>query len=77
MRRRLADPPVFLTAWASMESAKKDGTRLLIRCRNSQGTITLACAHWDEERSYWRVGQLQNGKIIRLDNPVEWAPIPE
>ena len=67
--------------WQPIETAPKDGTRILVYQRGRQRWV---CAVWDDNRysrkpsPYWRPDDERSYGILasRNDQPTTWMPLP-
>lgn len=71
------------TGWRHMESAPKDGTRILVTVRQSeQGPADVDVVHWARADQFgmegWRSADSHPGQIVGYAEPElrSWMPMP-
>jgi len=66
--------------WLPIESAPKDGTRVLLACRYLDGLYELSVGFWIESRKDW-ADAYGSAPYTTVDNgddcfPTHWMPLP-
>jgi hypothetical protein len=72
----LEQSPASDDGWKGIESAPKDGTRILAWCPHGQYVVFWPDAH-DHEVDWWHVTDNKNGPYpLRGGSPTHWRPLP-
>jgi ABC-type phosphonate transport system ATPase subunit len=65
-----------VSEWQPIETAPKDGTRLLVACVGECGTRWMYVA-WNKKR-HWRLMETKTGSFMEVhDTPTHWMPLPD
>jgi hypothetical protein len=63
-----------MIAWQSMETAPKDGTRILLGCAKHHSVI---CGFWDANLGGWRSPCGEEADHLCASDPTAWTYLPE
>ena len=65
--------------WLPIETAPKDGRRVLLAASDFHGALEPIVGWWDEDNDEWACGLLDHMEEDALDakTVVMWMPIPE
>lgn len=68
---KLAQRGLINSGWMPIESAPRDGTRMIVFCPTENDQYVINIAHWQSNTEKWH-----NGLWGVLYEPTHWMPLP-
>jgi len=61
--------------WRPIETAPRDGTPVLLRCKDRQMQVG-EFANRSDGTSFWEIGHTESGPLGLLQEATHWMPLP-